>query len=174
MTRPRADDPASGRIRRPSLHDMSKKVRAHVARPALTTHARIDFAMADGETGDRIYEKILLLIQKSRNENAALRTEAAALRTEVAALRTERKALRTERKALRTEIVSLRRSNLVPLRTARQQHLHSLLMDAARLRRSPRLSRGLSRKARPSRPSRTTRQLVHRSAVRLTKSERRS
>ncbi|RMY98766.1 hypothetical protein D0864_04269 [Hortaea werneckii] len=66
--------------------------------------------MADGETGDRIYEKILLLIQKSRNENAALRTEAAALRTEVAALRTERKALRTERKALRTEIVSLRRS----------------------------------------------------------------
>ncbi|RMZ18379.1 hypothetical protein D0862_00338 [Hortaea werneckii] len=89
---------------------MSKKVRAHVARPALTTHARIDFAMADGETGDRIYEKILLLIQKSRNENAALRTEAAALRTEVAALRTERKALRTERKALRTEIVSLRRS----------------------------------------------------------------
>lgn len=103
MTRPRADDPASGRIRRPSLHDMSKKVRAHVARPALTTHARIDFAMADGETGDRIYEKILLLIQKSRNENAALRTEAAALRTEVAALR-------TERKALRTEIVSLRRS----------------------------------------------------------------
>ncbi|GAB1727264.1 hypothetical protein NU195Hw_Modified_47t1 [Hortaea werneckii] len=59
--------------------------------------------MADGETGDRIYEKILLLIQKSRNENAALRTEAAALRTEVAALR-------TERKALRTEIVSLRLS----------------------------------------------------------------
>ncbi|KAI7489543.1 hypothetical protein KC351_g1218 [Hortaea werneckii] len=63
--------------------------------------------MTDGETGERNYEKLLLMIQEMRKENAALRTE-------VAALRTEQAALRTEQAVLRTDIVSLRLSKPSP------------------------------------------------------------